>query len=403
MGIDMTDGARARRLRLGMVGGGRGAFIGAVHRIAARLDGRYELMAGALSSDPERAAASAADLGIAPDRAYGRFEEMARAEAARPDGIDVVAIVTPNHLHHGAARAFLEAGIDVICDKPMTATVEEAVDLAAAVNSSGRIFVLTHNYTGYPMVREARALTAAGALGRIRVIQVEYAQDWLSTPLEETGQKQAAWRTDPARSGMGGSIGDIGTHAFNLAAFVTGLRAEALAADLSTFVPNRRLDDNAHILLRYEGGARGMLWASQVAPGNENGLRLRIYGEKAGLEWHQERPDHLRLTPLGEPPRIITRAGPAAGPAANRASRVPAGHPEGYLEGFATLYADAAELITARIEGRAPDPLATWVPGVEDGLEGMRFIAAAVTSAGNGGAWTALNAGSGASPPTSSA
>lgn len=384
-------GASKRRLRLGMVGGGRGAFIGAVHRIAARLDDRWELVAGALSSDPQRARDSAADLHIAADRAYSDFCEMARAEAGRPDGIDAVAIVTPNHLHHPAARAFLDAGIHVICDKPMTATVAQAEDLAAAVEASGRLFALTHNYTGYPMVRHARALVAEGGLGTLRVVQVEYPQDWLTVSLEATGQKQAAWRTDPVQSGGGGCIGDIGTHAFNLAEFVTGLHCTQIAADLSSFVEGRRVDDNVNMLLRFSSGARGMLWSSQVAPGHENGLRLRVFGDKAGLEWHQEQPNHLRVTRFGEPPRLVTRNGPGSGPAAAHASRIPAGHPEGYLEGFAQIYSDIAEQVAARIEGREPDSASLLVPTVADGVRGVRFISAAVDSSRNNAAWTALS------------
>ncbi len=384
------DGGVARRLRLGMVGGGRGAFIGAVHRIAARLDDRWELVAGALSSDPERARASAAELHIAPDRAYSSYQDMIAGEVDRPDPIDAVAIVTPNHLHHPIAKAFLEAGFHVICDKPLTTTVADAEDLAQTVVRTGRIFALTHNYTGYPMVRHARELVAAGALGRIRLIQAEYVQDWLTTPLEATGQKQADWRTDPARSGPVGCLGDIGTHAVNLAEFMAGVQVRELAAELTTFVDGRRLDDNAHIMLRFDGGARGLLWASQVAPGNENGLRIRIYGDQAGLTWHQEEPNSLTLTRLGEPPQRISRGGAGAGAAAGHATRIPAGHPEGYLEGFAQLYRDAAEQITARIEGRAPDPAALAVPTVEDGLRGVRFIAAAVASHAGNGAWTPI-------------
>ncbi len=382
-----ADGGSARRLRLGMVGGGEGAFIGAVHRIAARLDDRYELVAGALASEPARAKASAAALHIAPERAYGSFAEMAERERARPDGIDVVAIVTPNHVHHAAAKAFLEAGIHVICDKPMTTTLADAQDLVATVARTGLVFGLTHNYTGYPMVRQMRAMIADGELGELRLVQVEYPQDWLTTPLEDTGQKQASWRTDPARSGVGGCVGDIGSHAFNLAAFTTGLELDQLLADLSSFVPGRRLDDNCNILLRYKGGARGMLWASQVAPGNENALRIRIYGTKAGLAWQQEHPNHLQVTPLGEPPCLITRAGAGAGASAARASRIPPGHPEGYLEGFANLYADLAEQISARLTGRAPDPAALLVPGVQDGAAGVQFILAAVESAQRGAVW----------------
>lgn len=389
MAIEGQDGGSVpRRLRLGMVGGGRGAFIGGVHRMAARLDDRYAFVAGALSSDPERARASGADLLLDPDRCYPDWQAMLRGEAGRPDGIDAVAIVTPNHMHHAPAKAFLEAGVHVICDKPLTTTVEDAEDLADAVRRSGRVFVLTHNYTGYPMVRHARAMVEAGELGAIRVVQVEYPQDWLSTRLEETGQKQAAWRTDPARTGVGGCVGDIGTHAFQLAEFVTGGRVGQLCADLTSFVDGRPVDDNAQMLLRFEGGARGMLWASQVAPGNENGLRLRVYGERGGLEWFQEQPNHLRVSPLGEPPRTVTRGGPGSGPIAGHATRIPSGHPEGYLEGFAQIYRDAAELITASLEGRDPDPLATWVPGITDGVRGVRFIHAAVRSSRAGGVWT---------------
>ncbi len=390
IGAANEAGARARRLRLGMVGGGRGAFIGAVHRMSARLDDQYELVAGALSSDPERARLSAADLGIAPDRTYADFRAMAKAEAARPDGIDVVAIVTPNHMHHPIARAFLDAGIHVICDKPLSRTVEEAEDLVRAVKASRKVFVLTHNYTGYPMTRQAREMVAAGELGPIRVVQVEYPQDWLSTALEETGQKQAKWRTDPAQSGGGGCLGDIGTHAFNIVEFVTGIRADKLAADLTTFVPGRRVDDNVQIMLRYPNGARGALWASQVSPGNENGLQLRVYGEKGGLVWRQEHPNHLHFTPFGKPPQLISRGGAGAGPLAGHGTRVPAGHPEGYIEGFAQLYVDAASLIRATNDGKTPDPVTALLPTAEDGLRGMRFVAAALESSKRDGAWTAI-------------
>lgn len=385
----MSAAAKPARIRLGMVGGGTGAFIGAVHRIAARMDDHYELVAGALASTPERARASAAALGLDRARSYGDFATMAAVEAGRPDGIEVVAIVTPNHLHAAAARAFLARGIHVICDKPLTATLDEARDLEAAAEASGAIFILTHNYTGYPMVREARAMVAAGALGALRLVQVEYAQDWLSTPLEASGQKQAEWRTDPARSGAGGATGDIGTHACNLARFVTGLRLEALAADLQAFVPGRVLDDNAHVMLRFAGGARGMLWASQVAAGNENALRIRVYGETGGLEWAQEDPNYLWHTPLGAPRRRLTRAGAGTGPAASALTRVPPGHPEGYLEGFANLYTEAAAAILARREGREP-PEGLLFPGIREGIEGMEFIDACVRSSAANAAWVAL-------------
>ncbi|MBV9811626.1 MAG: Gfo/Idh/MocA family oxidoreductase [Acetobacteraceae bacterium] len=374
-----------------MVGGGRGAFIGAVHRIASRLDDRYVLVAGALSSDADTAHASAEDMHIDGDRSYADFAEMARRESARPDGIDVVSIVTPNHMHVAPAKAFLQHGIHVICDKPLASTLEDAEDLAAMVRSKPElIFGLTHNYTGYPMVRQAREMVAAGELGEIRVVQVEYPQEWLSTRLEAQGHKQAEWRTDPQRSGAAGCVGDIGTHAFNLAEFVAGLRVEKLAADLSIFVAGRALDDNAQMLLRFAGGARGMLWASQVAPGHENGLRLRVFGAKAGLLWEQENPNTLSLNVFGQPPRIVSRGGPAASPVAAHASRIPAGHPEGYLEGFAQLYADLAEQIEAKMSCRDPDPACLLVPGIEDGVRGMRFIAAAVASSRNDASWQGL-------------
>jgi len=387
-----SAGEGKRRIRLGMVGGGPGAFIGAVHRIAARMDDHYELVAAALSSDAARSRSAAQDLHIAPDRAYGSYTEMAAAEAKRQDRIEVVSIVTPNNLHYPMAKAFLEAGIHVICDKPLTTTVEEALDLAALVRRSGLIFGLTHNYTGYPMVRQARQMIAEGQLGRIRVVQVEYAQDWLATPLEKTGQKQAAWRTDPAQSGAGGSLGDIGTHAYNIACFVTGLHCREIAADVSIFVPGRRLDDNAQLLLRFAEGAKGALWASQVATGSANNLRLRVYGEKAGIEWHQEEPNTLQFARLGEAPEIIRRPGPGGNSPAAQASRIPAGHPEGYLEAFAQLYTDLAEQIVARREGRSPPPASLLVPNVEDGVEGMRFIAATLESGRRNAAWVDLHA-----------
>lgn len=378
---------QAGRIRLGMVGGGQGAFIGAVHRIAARIDDQFDLVAGALSSDPARAKASALDLGIAADRAYGSFEDMARAEAARPDGIEAVSIVTPNHMHAPAAKAFLEAGIHVICDKPITTTVAEARGLVELVKKTGKVFVLTHNYTGYPMIRQARAMVAAGELGDIRLVQVEYPQDWLTERAELSGSKQAEWRTDPKRSGAGGAIGDIGTHAYNLAAFVTGLETDELLAQLTAFVPGRLLDDDVQILLRYKGGARGMLWASQVAVGHENGLKLRVYGTKGGFEWVQADPNYLWFTRFGQPKQLFTRGGNGAWPEAARVTRVPGGHPEGYLEGFATIYAEAARAIRAAREGRKPDAEVVY-PTVEDGLKGMQFIEAAVASSKAGNVWT---------------
>jgi len=385
-----TAGQGKRRIRLGMVGGGPGAFIGAVHRIAARMDDHYELVAAALSSDPARSRAAAQDLHIAPDRAYGSYTEMARAEAARPDRVEAVAIVTPNNLHYPMAKTFVEAGFHVICDKPLTTTLQEALDLATIVKRSSVIFGLTHNYTGYPMVRQARKMIADGLLGKIRIVQVEYAQDWLATPLEQTGQKQAAWRTDPAQSGPGGSLGDIGTHAYNLACFVTGLNCREVAADVSIFVPGRRLDDNVQLMLRFAEGAKGALWASQVATGNANNLRLRVFGEKAGIEWHQEEPNDLQFAKLGEAPEILRRPGSGVNSPAAHASRIPAGHPEGYLEAFAQLYTDLAEQIYARRENRKPSPASLLVPTVEDGVEGMRFIAATLESSKRNAAWVNL-------------
>lgn len=388
---DNAGSAPVQKIRLGMVGGGNDAFIGAVHRIASRLDDRYELKAGALSSTAEKSKASGAALGLDPERCYGDFEEMAEKEAAREDGVQAVSIVTPNHVHCAAAKAFLQRGIHVICDKPLTATMQDARDLAAAVEQSSALFFLTHNYTGYPMVRQARAMVASGDLGPIRVVQVEYPQDWLTTSLEKEGLKQAEWRTDPARSGAGGSVGDIGTHAHNLACFVSGLEVEALAADLQAFGPGRTLDDNAHVLLRFKGGARGMLWCSQVAPGNENGLRLRVYGEKGGLEWAQEDPNYLWFTPHGEPKRVIRRAGSGASPAAAAVSRIPSGHPEGYLEGFANLYTGAADAILAAANGAPTPASAADLPGIKAGLDGMSFIDACVRSSQSDAAWVALD------------
>ena len=372
------------RLKLGMVGGGQGAFIGAVHRMAARLDDQWELVAGALSSDPERALTSSRQLGISDDRSYSNFAAMAKAEAERADGIDAVAIVTPNHVHAGPAISFLNHGIHVICDKPLSATLDQARDIAHAVKESGKCFVLTHNYTGYPLVRQARHMIAAGELGDIRVVQVEYAQDWLA---EEISNKQADWRTDPAKSGAGGCIGDIGTHAINLATFVTGLEVKEVAADLDIFVPGRGLDDNAQVFLRFGGGAKGMLWSSQVAVGNENNLTLRIYGSKAGIEWSQENPNVLLFTRFGEPKQVLTRGGPGTSSAD---TRIPPGHPEGYLEAFGTIYADAAKLIRAhdrKSDALQSDPL----PNINDGVFGMAFVSACVKSSDNNSAWVKVN------------
>ncbi|MDB5540349.1 MAG: Gfo/Idh/MocA family oxidoreductase [Devosia sp.] len=377
----------APRIRLGMVGGGTGAFIGYVHRIASRLDGDYELVAGALSSNPATAQESGRNLGLAEDRIYTSYEEMAARESARPDGIQAVSIVTPNHVHFGPARTFLEAGIHVICDKPLTSTLQDARALAAIKPKNGAKFLLTHNYTGYPLVRQAREMIKSGQLGKIRVVQVEYPQDWLTVAVEKTGAKGAEWRTDPKRSGAGGAIGDIGTHAYNLARFVTGLKTDAVSADLTSFVEGRELDDNVNILLRFEGGARGMLWASQVAVGNENGLQLRVYGEKGGLEWRQDNPNYMWFTEFGKPKQLLTRGGSITGsPASSMNVRIPSGHPEGYLEAFATLYHQFAEVI--RGGGNDVAPL---LPSLADGVEGMEFIMASVASSKADGKWTRLS------------
>ena len=357
------------KLKLGMVGGGQGAFIGAVHRIASRIDDRWEMVAGALSSDPARAEASAKELGLA--RSYGSFEEMAKEEAKLKDGIDAVSIVTPNHMHAAPSVAFLNAGIHVICDKPLAATQDQAQEIAKAAKASKARFFLTHNYTGYPLIRQARKLVASGELGNIRVIQAEYVQDWLS---RETSNKQADWRTDPKMAGAG-AIGDIGTHAFNLLCFVTGLEAEAISAELHSFVGGRQVDDNAHIRLRMAGGAKGQVWASQVAVGHENDLRLRVYGDKGSLSWRQENPNEMWLTRFGETPQLLRR-----GFGGEEGTRIPPGHPEGYLEGFGNLYTEIADVISGKGDGAE-------VPGLEAGLDGMWFIAACQESSKKDGVW----------------
>ncbi|MEH6434563.1 Gfo/Idh/MocA family protein [Massilia sp. DD77] len=384
----MNDPIHPARIRLGMVGGGEGAFIGAVHRIAARLDDRYELVAGALSSTPEAARRSGLAIGLAPERIYDDYAAMARAEAARPDGIEAVSIVTPNHLHAPMARAFLEAGIHVICDKPVTTTSADARMLHQLAGERGLIFAVTHNYSAYAMVRHAQQMVRAGELGEVRVVQVQYAQDWLAEPIEQEGQKQAAWRTDPARSG-GGAVGDIGTHAWQLADTIVGQPVESLAAELSSFVPGRAVDDDVQVLLRYRNGARGMLWASQVATGHANELRIGVYGSRGSIQWRQEQPDELLWTPLGEPTRILKRGTPAANAAAARLSRIPGGHPEGYLEGFASLYSEIAEHLLAAREGRAA-PADAQFPAIEDGLRAVEFIEAVQASARAGGSWVQL-------------
>ena len=389
MAIADTSGA-SRRIRLGMVGGGEGAFIGGVHRFAARLDDQYELVAGALASSPEKALRSGAALGLAPERTYSDFVAMAAAEAARPDGIEVVAIVTPNHMHAPVAEAFLQAGIHVICDKPLATTSKHAKQLLALALQNDLLFAVTYNYTGYPMVRQARQMVREHLLGDIRVVQVEYSQDWLTENIEQEGQKQAGWRTDPSKAGLGGCIGDIGTHAYQLADYVTGIEVSEVLAELTAFVPGRRLDDNALVMLRYANGARGSLWASQVAPGNENNLRLRVYGSKGGLEWKQEHPNQLRWSPFGQATQVISRGTGAAGSDAARVTRIPSGHPEGYLEAFGTLYSEIGHAIRSRRSKGATLDTAVQFPTVVDGVKGVAFVEAVVASSNEGGRWVKL-------------
>lgn len=389
MAIEGTTEKFEPRIKLGMVGGGSGAFIGAVHRIAARIDDHYDFVAGALSSTPEKARQSGAELGLDPSRTYDDFKSMAIREAKLKNGIEAVAIVTPNHMHYPAAKEFLTRGIHVVCDKPLTSNLADAKKLLKVAKESDALFILTHNYTGYPMVRQAREMVKNGELGEIRLVQMEYPQDWLSEPIEQTGQKQAAWRTDPKQSGAGGSTGDIGTHAYNLGCFISGLEAEELAADVHTFVAGRQLDDNAHVMMRFKGGAKGLLWCSQVAPGHENGLKVRVYGTKGGLEWVQADPNYLWYTELGKPKTLLTRNGAGAGPAAGRVSRIPSGHPEGYLEGFATIYTEAAKAIIAKRNGKPVDPAVIY-PTVEDGVKGVAFVEACINSSKRNGAWVKL-------------
>ena len=388
-------GQLGRTLKMGMAGGGPGAFIGDVHRRAAQLDGGVELVAGAFSSSPRKSRDKGRELGLDPARVYASLEELITGEQALPAGerVDFVSIVTPNHLHFAMARALLAAGIHVVCEKPMTFDAAEARRLRRLVTRSGCVFALTHNYTGYPLVKLARDLVRSGELGRVRKVVAEYHQGWLSTPLERTGMKQARWRTDPRRSGAAGSVGDIGTHAANLAEYVTGRRITAVAADLTTFVARRKLDDDAGVLLRFDGGASGVLSASQVAAGEENGLSLRVYGERGGLRWRQETPDALTLTPLDGPEETWRRGQAhvaARSPAAARATRLPPGHPEGFIEAFANVYANACDTIRARLRGDQPAPLALDYPTVEDGLRGMLFIEAVVRSARAREKWTRL-------------
>lgn len=381
-----------KKLRYAMVGGGQGAFIGAVHRKAMALDGQMELVAGALSSDAERARASGRELGLRTERNHGSWQDLLADELKRPaqDRIDFVSIVTPNHVHFPVALAFAEAGIHVVCDKPLVHSSEEAQALERAVQRSGCVFGVTYNYTGYPMVREARELVAKGVIGEVRKVIVEYNQGWLATNLEATGQKQADWRTDPARSGLAGAIGDIGSHAENLVATVTGLELDSICADLTAFVPGRRLDDDGNALLRFSNGARGVLIASQIEVGCENDLRLRVFGTQGTLTWHQEEPNRLLHAPIDGPARVLTRGSPWLGEAARRATRLPTGHPEAFLEAFANVYLGVAAHIRALQAGLAPDPLDADYPRLADGARGVRFIEKVVESAGSQAKWTPM-------------
>jgi len=377
-----------RKLRFGMIGGGRGAFIGAVHRIAALMDGRAELVAGAFSSDPGRSIASGRDFFLDRGRVYGTYEEMAKREAALPPGqrVDFVVIVTPNHQHFPPAKLFLESGFNVVCDKPVTFDLAEAKALQKIVAKTKKVFALTHNYTGNTMVKQARALVRAGELGELRKVVVEYPQGWLSTHLEATGQKQASWRTDPKRSGAAGCIGDIGTHAENLARYVTGLHISELCADLTTFVKGRQLDDDGNILVRYKGGAKGVLHASQICVGDENNLNLRVYGTKAAIEWYQEHPNELIVKFPDKPRQVWRRGNGYLGESAKKFTRIPAGHPEGYLEAFGNVYCEAFRAIEAEVAGE-PMPADLDFPTIADGVEGMAFIETAVKSAQLGAKW----------------
>ena len=370
-----------------MVGGGAGAYIGGIHRFAARLDNQFELVAGAFDVDPARGHAFAAENFIPPDRSYDSFKAMVEGEVNRSDRIDAVAICTPNHTHFAIAKAFIDAGIDVICEKPMTTTIEDAIALHDLALETGRFVGVTYTYCGYPMIHEARAMVSRGELGKIRVVQVEYPLEWMATGIELQGNQQAAWRTDPKKNGRGGSIGDIGTHAYHLAGFVTGLKAEAISADLATFVEGRALDDNAHVMIRYIGGDRGLLWSSQVAIGQSNGLRLRVFGEKGSLVWHQEHPNELAFTELFGAPRVIKRGRDDLSADTRARTRTPPGHPEGYIEAFSNLYQGFAEVIRAKAVGREPNASGVNVPTSHDGLKGVAFVDAVVDSHEQGGGW----------------
>ena len=383
-----------RKLRYAMVGGGRGAFVGAIHRHAMALDGQYELVAGALSATPDKARASGADLGLADDRNHGDWRQLLDDELKRPPGerIDLVAIVTPNHAHYDVARAFVDAGFHVVCDKPLVHTSAQADDLVARVAARGTVFAVTYNYTGYPMVREARELVRTGAIGQVRKVVVEYHQGWLAGALETTHNKQSAWRVDPALGGPAGAMADIGSHAENLVATVTGLELESLCADLTAFGAGRALDDDASLLLRFKGGARGVMSASQIAVGNENDLRLRVIGERGMLDWRQEEPNVLAHSPIDGPRRILTRNAPWLSDAAKRACRLPPGHPEAFIEAFANLYVGVAADLRARdATGQPLSASDAEYPRIEDGARGVRFIERTVASAGSAAKWTALD------------
>lgn len=377
---------------MGMVGGGRGAFIGAVHRMAAALDGQIELVCGAFSSDAEKSKLSAADLFIDPSRAYGTYEEMITIEKQLPVGqrMQLVAIVTPNHMHYAPAKMALENGFHVICDKPMTYSLEEAVALKKVVEESGKLFALTHNYTGYPMVKQARAMIKNRTFGEIRKVVVEYPQGWLSSLLEASDQKQAAWRTDPSKSGIAGAIGDIGTHAENLAEYITGLRITEICADISIMVDGRKLDDDGNILLRFDNGARGILHVSQISAGEENNLNIRVYGEKGGLEWKQMEPNTLLVKWQNKPSQIYRTGGADLSDSASWSTRIPAGHPEGYLEAFANIYKNVAHCIRAIDSGQEPDSKYLDFPNAEDGVRGMKFINKAIESGKSEAKWVSM-------------
>ena len=380
-----------RKLKMGMVGGGRDAFIGAVHRMAAWLDGKIELVAGAFSSSAGKSRQSGEELGLDPSRVYSDYQTMVAAEAKLPPGerIDFVTIVTPNHAHFPVAKAFLEAGFNVVCDKPMTYNLDEARELRDLVKKSGKVFALTHNYTGYPMVKEAREMIRRGDLGKLLKVVTEYPQGWLINPIDSEGQKQASWRTDPAKAGASSCVGDIGTHAENLGRYITGLEIDELCADFTTFVPGRRLEDDAAMLLRYQGGARGVLYASQISVGEENNLNIRVYGTEASLEWHQEHPNELIVKYPDAPRKIWRRGNGYVSDAAKRFTRLPFGHPEAFIEAFANIYLEAARAIEAEIAGQ-PIPRDCDFPTVDDGVAGMAFIATAVESASKGGVWTKM-------------